>query len=308
MRLLPPVLTVLLLAGCTEPPRDEPIQPTPGGRLGQAMDRDRQAELEADVLDREIAAIEAKPAADRDAATRRLGSRFESFLADVTGTRIENKGLYLLASWRFRFARDRGDRGVEELLDRLDNRGPPGFKSAGRYLRVRLLLRQGRLAEARRTAESLVAEIPEARTALDLVAFHARVGSPPGRLTGTPIGQAFDPAAVPSSWLLYLFISGTDDGSLSLVQRWTEACADAKAVLVVVTADGSPLTGAQRLRQAGAKAILWASPGDNGDLKSWVDGWTLPMLPCAVLVSPGPERKVMAASPEPEDLAAIAGR
>lgn len=314
MRCAVPILLALIcLSGCGDGVRSqgtgvEEVANPAAEAEREARARDRRIQQLVEEVEAELDTLSRLPPVERDRRYRQFGPRLERLIDQVKGTRLENKAVYLLADWRLVYDRGRGDRPTEELLDRIEVLPSPAFKSAGRALRVQLRLRQGRLGEAKQLATALAAELPEAKPLLALVAFHQRIGGPPGRLSGTPLdGPAWDPASEPQRWLLYLFLAGSDDEAAGQVALWAAACAG-RAKLVVVTADGAPLAAAARLRSAGAEALLWASPGDRGDLGDWVKTWALPMLPCSALVSSGPERRLMAVRLVPDDLGALVKR
>ena len=310
---VPALLALICLPGCGDGVRSqgtgvEEIENPTAQAEREARARDRRIQQMFEEVEAELDALSRLPPMERDRRYRQLGPRLERLVDQMKGTRLENKAVYLLADWRLVYDRGRGDRPTEELLDRIEVLPSPAFKSASKALRVQLRLRQGRIDEAKRLATALAAELPEAKPLLALVAFHKRIGGPPGRLSGTPLdGPAWDPASEPQRWLLYLFLSGSDDEAAGQVELWAAACAG-RVKLVVVTADGAPLAAAARLRSAGAEALIWASPGDHGDLADWAKTWSLPMLPCNALVSPGPERRLMAVRLAPDDLAVLVKR
>jgi hypothetical protein len=303
-RVIIPSLILLLCAGCGR----EAAPPPPGAAaptLSAANDPDQPAERRAEVFDAELARMADLPAAERMAELARSEDLFIGFLDDVLGTRLENKALYLLARWRFEQRRDQDT--IAGLLDRLDRAAGPAYQVAGRGLRVRLHLRQGRLDAARDLAASVVEQVPEAAPLAALVTAFARVGTAPGRLSGTTLAGPADIHAT-AGWMLYVFVGGSDPESVALVRRHAQACRTVETALVVVTSDSAPLVGVPPLREAGSTAVVWASPADGGDLDAWVAAFSLPQLPWAVLVSPGPDRRILAVDPGPDELRAMLGR
>ncbi len=293
---------------------------TPG--RGRATDpnappADRTKELAAE---RELADLEAQvaeqrklPAAERTAAEQRFGGALERTVAHVAGTHVENKALYWLASWRFTY-RD-GD-GVDDLLDRLNQLKSPAFRNAGKALRVQLRLRQGQVREARTIAEPLVAQIPEFKGLLDLVAWHETVGQAAPHVASRNLsGGPDDPLGRGEPWLLWLFVERVDDNALQRIARYQQALAalpnPAMMRLVVVAFDPSPLNAtATLLNQGQGKGpvpdLMWANPNANGTSKAWETAWKLPQpLPHSALL--GPDRTIMAVELPPEEVMKVVG-
>lgn len=298
----------LLCTGCLDQSRKSPtlqdvIRPEdPNGP------RNAQAEAELNALDDELARNATLPPAARRERELAMEPRLEKVAEIASGTRMENKAVYYLANWRYTY-RD-GD-GVEQLLTRLNGLPSPAMKSTGVRLRVMLLLRQGRVDEAKTMAQALVAEVPEFSPLLESVLFHETIGASAPKIASRNLtGGPDEPVAKRTEpWLFYLFVDNIDDASLYLIDRYLDALTilpvDQRR-LVCVTFEANLLSATTRIRnhpRAGEIDLLWASPGDNGNAKEWRSAWKLPSHnPHIALLGPGPDRTIMAVEVTPENL------
>jgi hypothetical protein len=308
MRVWPFLLFALLFTGCMDQSRTnttlkDVIRPEdPNGA------RNAQAEAELVALDDELARNANLPPAARRERELTLEPRLEKVLEVASGTRMENKAVYYLANWRYTY-RD-GD-GVEQLLTRLNGLPSPAMKSTGVRLRVLVMLRQGRVSEAKTMAQALVAEVPEFSPLLERVVFHEFIGSSAPKITSRNLtGGPDEPVTKRAEpWLFYLFVDTIDEASLYLIERYLDALAVLPADqrrLVCVTFESNLLSATTRIRnhpRAGEIDLLWASPGENGNAAEWRTAWKLPSQnPHIALLGPGPDRTIMAVEVTPENL------
>ena len=307
------LLTILVLActGCGDQPRASktlndvvhPNDPNAG--------KTAEAEAQLTAIEEELQRLAALPPAQRRVREQAMEPRLESAEEAATGTRLENKAVFYHANWRYTF-RD-GD-GVEPLLNRLAGLSSPAMKSNGVRLRVLLLLRQGKVKEARTMAQSLVAEIPEFAPVMERVVYHETLGAAAPKVVSRNLsGGPDEPVAKRAEpWLFYLFVDAIDDGSLFLIERYLDALAvlpvDQRR-LVCVTFESNLLSATTRMRNFPRVAeidLLWASPGETGNAKEWITAWKLPSQnPHIALLGPGPDRTIMAVEVTPENLRAL---
>src|SRR5688572_14598749 len=296
----------LLCTGCFDKPRTtlkDVIRPEdPNGA------RNAQAEAELVALDEELARNASLPPATRRERELLLEPRLEQVLEVASGTRMENKAVYYLANWRYTY---RDGEGVEQLLTRLNGLPSPAMKSTGVRLRVLVLLRQGRVGEAKTMAQALVAEVPEFSPLLERVLFHESIGAPAPKITSRNLSGGPDEPVTkrPEPWLFYLFVDTIDEASIFLIERYLDALAVLPADqrrLVCVTFESNLLSATTRMRnhpRADEVDLLWASPGETGNAMEWRTAWKLPSQnPHIALLGPGPDRTIMAVEVTPENL------
>lgn len=282
LRLLPFVCAWLLCAGCGEvrPPAPSAADSPNAAAVAQALDAD-------------LAALGRMPTTERAAAELAFGARLEVDLLSCQGTRYENQPTYLLAQWLLIHGGADAPRRVLTLMDRLESLPNPGYRLAGRALRVQALLRQGRSAEARHLAEQLEPEVPEFG-ALRWVRFHEMVGTPAPPLPGVEAAGAED-AGKP---LLVAFLPDGDAASTAWLATWTAV----KGLPVVAVVAGGDLLSAGMAATRWGCAVRWLRPQDAS-----LAAWNLPLVPVAVLLGPGPKRLVLAVQPQPEAVSAALG-
>lgn len=304
MRLVcPTVCFLLLVAGCSDPePRPEPGPLSPSA---SEVDRNRAAQPLMDAFQARLDALAGLPPAERWSRQLALGPDLERLALQVTGSRFENKALYLLADWRMAF---HGGRGVEEALERLERCRSAALKPMGRMLRVELLLREGRLAQAEIQAQALATDLPEAQGLLELVALHRRRGTPaPPALALDPTGRRSDPVAErpAGSAILCLFLPRLDDQACFLAQRHQLALRSAgkadRCLVAVLVADASARILEERSPQLPGVLLRWAA--DRTMVETWTQDWGLPGGTGAVLV--GADGRIAGVQPYPEELAAL---
>lgn len=291
-------LAAVLAAGCAERPQIA-LPGEPGGSAMSPDQRARTLEAEArmDALDRRLEAAAQQPGERRLAAERALGPELEKTAEAVAGTRFENKAWYLVASWRYNYA-PHGE-GTDQALDRLMACRSTALKQAGGALRVQVLLRQGRVVQARREAVTLAAEVPEWRTLLDLVAFHERIGSPAPATTGMSVerGAVEVLADAPGAWRLLIFADALDDQAVAQVRRY-QAVASARLRAYVLAADSGARIAAARVGELAGAEPLWADT--QARLDAWRTDWGLPAGGAVVLIDPA--GRIAAVQLAPEDL------
>jgi hypothetical protein len=302
------VVLVLVGSGCTDPGRatktlDDVVRP-PDPNAGRIA----EAEAQLTAIEEELTRIAALPPATRRQREEALESRLDQAVEAAAGTRLENKAVFYLANWRYSY-RD-GD-GTEALLNRLNGLPSQAMKSLGSRLRVLLLLRQGKLTEAKAIAQALVAEVPEFAPVLQRVVFHESVGSPAPKIVSRNLsGGPDEPVSKRNeTWLFYLFIDALDDNSFDLIERYQDALSvlpPDQRRLVCITFESNLLGATTRLRNhplANDIDLLWANPGESGNAKEWQTSWKLPAgTPHIALLGPGPDRTIMAVEVTPEDL------
>lgn len=305
---LPLLILGLLCSGCADQASRSPTLKDVVRPDEPNAERNAQAEAELVALDDELARNANLPPAARHERELKLEPRLEQVLETAAGTRMENKAVYYLANWRYTY---RDGEGVDQLLNRLNGLPSPAMKSTGVRLRVLLLLRQGRVGEAKTMAQALVADVPEFSPLLERVVFHETIGASAPKITSRNLtGGPDEPVAKRSEpWLFYLFVDTIDDGSLFLIERYLDALAvlpPDQRRLVCVTFESNLLSATSRIRnhpRASEIDLLWASPGENGNAKEWRTAWKLPSQnPHIALLGPGPDRTIMAVEVTPENL------
>lgn len=277
----------------------------------EVTDRDRAAEAYLQGIEDDLAKYRLLPPAERMRKEAQLESSLERALDKSEKTRLENKALYLLASWRFQY---KDAEGVEELITRLNSTGYPAYKNFARYLQIQVDLKRGRLATARERASKLAQEVPEFAAAGTLVAFYERIGKKPDKTSGRNlIGGPDDPAnAYKEPWLVYVFVDSLEGEDAMPMQRF---CAElgkekyrGKARLICVTYAINPLPVTARFQREFAfdgADLLWASPNAEGDATAWTKAWGVPGVPAVALL--GPDRSIMAVQCTPEELRPLVG-
>ncbi len=298
----------LLCTGCLDQSRDSPTLKDVIRPEDPNSARNAQAQAELVALDDELARNANLPPPARRERELTLEPRLEKVVEVAAGTRMENKAVYYLANWRYTY---RDGEGVEQLLTRLNGLSSPAMKSTGVRLRVLLLLRQGRVGEAKTMATALVADVPEFSPLLERVLFHETIGASAPKVTSRNLtGGPDEPVTKRAeTWLFYLFVDTIDEASLFLIERYLDALAVLPADqrrLVCVTFESNLLSATTRIRnhpRASDIDLLWASPGDNGNATEWRTAWKLPSQnPHIALLGPGPDRTIMAVEVTPENL------
>ena len=226
-RALPVIAAVCILGGCGEEPRADRAPFSYGMEAPTGDERRALASMAA--LEADLAQAGSLQGDERIEAERRLGPVVAKNADLCVGTRLENKGWYLLASWRFQFVNETA--ATLEALDRLDRCGSPILKQAGRNLRVQVLCRQGRLNLARPLAESLVRDIPQFQPTLDLVALHERVGQAAPALPGL---------TRPTAPVLLMIAASWDEGTRARLARLLGRAAAAEWTPILVLFDATP--------------------------------------------------------------------
>lgn len=299
---------LLLCSGCLDQPRSPTLKDVITPPTSENDARTTEAERELSALDDELARNGSLPPRERRERELTMEPRLQRALDIATGTRMENKAVYYLANWRYTY---RDGEGVDPLLTRLGGLTSPAMKSTGLYLRVLLLLRQGRVADARTLATQLVTDVPEFSPLIERVVFHESIGAAAPRVTSRNLtGGPDEPVTKRNEpWLFYLFIDTLDDHGVFLIDRYLDALAvlplDQRR-LVCVTFESNLLSASARLRshpRADEIDLLWASPGETGNAKEWRTAWKLPAQnPHLALLGPGPDRTIMAVEVTPENL------
>jgi len=298
----------LLCSGCLDQSRNPPTLKDVLRPDDPNAERNSQAEAELVALDDDLARNTNLPPAARRERELSMEPRLQKVVDVATGTRMENKAVYYLANWRYTY---REGEGVEQLLTRLNGLSSPAMKSTGVRLRVLVMLRQGRVSEAKTMAQALVAEVPEFSPLMERVVFHETIGASAPKITSRNLtGGPDEPVTKRAEpWLFYLFVDTIDEASLDLIERYLDALAVLPADqrrLVCVTFESNLLSATTRIRnhpRAGEIDLLWASPGENGNSAEWRTAWKLPSQnPHIALLGPGPDRTIMAVEVTPENL------
>jgi len=302
------VILALMSSGCLDQQRDtkslnEVLRPEDPNAA-----RTAEAEAELVALDDELQRLAALPPAQRRQRELALEPRLERAIERATNTRLENKAVYYLANWRYSF---REGEGTEALLNRLAGLPSPAMKTIGVRLRVLLLLRQGRIVEGKKLAQTLVAEVPEFSSLIERVTFHETIGGAAPKISGRNLtGGPDEPVSKRTEpWVFYLFVDSIDDNNLFLIDRYLDALSvlpPDQRRLVCVSFESNLLSATMRMRahpRASEIDLLWAGPGENGNAKDWTTAWKLPTQnPHIALLGPGPDRTIMAVEVTPENL------
>ncbi len=259
---LPIATLTLLLSGCAG--RDP--APERSALQGEAPSERERAALKAmTALEEALEEAGRRRGADREAAERRLGDRVEQVASLCQGTRLENKGWYLLASWRFQYG-PAGD-GALEALDRLDRCPLPTLKQTGRALRAQVLCRQDRLPAARRLAEAVVADIPQFQPVLDLVNLMDRRGGPAPDLPGL---------TRPTKPLLLIIAANDGEDTRFRLERLL-AREDTRAwTPLLLMFDASPTALRDLPSVLNRPDLITARPRTPAEVTAWQLAWTPP--------------------------------
>jgi len=277
---------ILVLSGC-----GERADPAPS-----MADLPAAAEV-ARNLDADMAQFAQLSGADKVAAELDFGPRLRRDLDVCKGTRYENKPLYLLAQWTLVHGGPEGPDAALRMSERLDRLPSPAYRSSARLLRVKALLRLGRVAEVRPIAIQLNAEIPQFN-ALGLLEFYETVGNAGPPLPGTSVSGGTVPEG---SSVLVAFLGLPDRAAEAWLQPLKQACVSGKVHLVAVTTAGD-LLAAATVASAWGVDVRWLRQGDPA-----LERWKLAVIPSSVLLGPGPQRVIIAVDPEPAVLARLGG-
>ena len=106
-RALPVIAAVCILGGCGEEPRADRAPFSYGMEAPTGDERRALASMAA--LEADLAQAGSLQGDERIEAERRLGPVVAKNADLCVGTRLENKGWYLLASWRFQFVNETAD-------------------------------------------------------------------------------------------------------------------------------------------------------------------------------------------------------
>jgi hypothetical protein len=301
------VLLALLSAGCTDQPRTRTLEDVVKPQEPDAA-QTREAEAHLVAIEEELQRIALLTPSSRHERELAMEPSLKRAVEVATGTRVENKAVFYLANWRYSY---REGEGVEPLLNRLAGLPSPAMKGLGSRLRVLLLLRQGRVADARTMAQDLIDRVPEFSPVMERVVFHETVGArAPMVVSRNLTGGPDEPVAKRSeAWLFYLFVDAIDDQTVFLIERYLDALEVlpvAERRLVCVTFDANLLNATSRVRtlpRAAEIDLLWANPNQGGNAGEWVKAWKLPAQnPHIALLGPGPDRTIMAVELTPESL------
>ncbi len=290
----------MALVGCS-PARDESANPFPNAFDPPASDpQTRSAERALRQLDEEIAASRTLEPAAAFAKQQTMEARIDSTVERCTGTRFENKAVYLQAQWRIQFNDD--GRGVDQALDRLDGLPQPILKTSGKALRVQHLLRQERLVTARARAEPIATEMPAFSYLLDLVRWHERTGGIVEGTAGPGLdGQQVDPTQATERFLLYLHFAVWDSQAVFTTLRYFNALGPADCRLVLVIRDGSPKRIADDLTKLPnhdkCTVLLCRS---KAEAQAVFAAWTPPLDPWTVLLDG--KRRIVKVEVRPGDV------
>lgn len=284
------IVAFLALAACGGTSRDDLPPPS----SADAPD----AAAVAAAIDADLTALARMNDADRFAAEKAFGPRLERDIGRCQGTRHENKPTYLLAQWLLVHGRRSDVPRILALLDRLEALPMPAYRVAGQAVRVRALLRIGRLAEARQLAQALERDVPEFGS-MAWVRCHELVGTVAPAIPGVAAGGgAADATAATGGPLLVAFVPGTDPASSEWLGRWTEITGlQVRAVVL-----GSDLLAAGMAAAKWGCPVRWCRPDDQA-----LAPWRLAGVPLAMLVGPGPDRIILAVDPRPSDVAQLIG-
>ncbi len=261
---LPLVLALaVLLGGCGAEPRVDKRPFSSGLEVGTGDEREALKRMNA--LEADLAVAGGLQGEERVKAERGLGSQVAKTAEACVGTRLENKGWFLLASWRFQFVADPG--ATLEILDRLDRCGSPILKQAGRNLRVQALCRQGRLALARPIAEAVVRDIPQFQPTLDLVALHERCGQPAPALPGM---------TAPKTPILLVIAATWDASTRSRLEQLLQRAETTAWTPVVVLLDAAPTVTTELPALLNRADLVAIHPRTTAEGDAWREAWTPP--------------------------------
>ncbi len=234
------------------------------------------------------------------AKQQQMAPHIDAAVERCTGTRFENKAVYLQAQWRIQFNDD--GKGVDQSLDRLEALPQPVLKLSGKALRVQHQLRDERLVTAREGAEAIAIKEPAFSYLLDLVRWHERTG---GIVEGTAgpgmDGQPIDPTISPERFLLYLHFAVWDEQAAFTTSRYLTALGAADCRLVLVIRDGSPRKIEDDLVRLGGRdkssVLLCRS---KSEAQAVFAAWTPPLDPWTVLLDG--KRRIVKVEVRPGDL------
>jgi hypothetical protein len=281
-----------------------------GAAPKKADEREIAAENYLKDLEETFAKLHALTPAQRLKGEEQLEAKLEKALDKAEKTRLENKALFLLASWRFTY---RNGDDVEDLLTRLSKTGFPAYQNFARQLQIQVDLKNGRLATARERATKLAQDVPEFSSNSALVSFYERIGKKPAKTAGRNlVGGAPDPSVHAEPWLLYVFVDALEGDDAFLLRRFTDELKldnyRGKMRLVCVTYAVNPLPATIRFQNDYADngaELLWASPNEDGDAAQWTSAWGVPGIPASALL--GPDRSLMAVQCNPAELRPLVG-
>ena len=270
--------------------------PSASGRSG--ADQARIALGASEAMDSRLASLATLPPVERLAQQRAMGEELMELTEACIGTRHENKAWYLLAQWRFHFNRQHG---VDEALDQLERCRSSALKLSGRYLRVQLLARQGRVQRARNEAELLIAQVPEFAPLLDEVTLFARVGATMASVAVEDAAGAVITLPDGDGWRFLAVAEALDGDGLGMLTRAAPLVAAGIAVTVIIE-DASP--GA--LREAAVPGVRLVRVPDRAALERLRAAWSTPAGSASLLLDP--QSRLATAMIAPEDVPAFRAR
>jgi hypothetical protein len=273
----------------TNDPWQLPEDPVATAKAREALER----------IDAQLKAAAQLPPKERLAAQTRLGDDLAAAAAVADGTKLANRAYWLLAEWRIHFNHGKG---AEEALNKLDACKDSGLKQLGRTLRVELLLREGRLVQAKALAERLAEEQPDFAGIRAVVALYESVGKPAPRIDGLDAAGVVIPvdATALARPYVVVFVERLNPDSQFFLQRY-QAALGSRGQLVALVSD----TGPAQLMEAAAllPGVLILRGGSEERLAAWRTGWGLIGDQCVVAVDGA--GTIVAVQTAPADLATL---
>jgi hypothetical protein len=254
----------------TNDPWQLPEDPVATAKAREAVER----------VDAKLKAAALLPPKERLAAQTRLGEDLAQAAAAAEGTKLANRAYWLLAEWRIHFNHGKG---AEEALNKLDACKDSGLKQLGRTLRVELLLREGRLVQAKAQAERLAQEQPDFAGILAVVALYESVGKPAPLVDGLDSAGTVVPVDANAFARPYVvvFVDRLNPDSQFFLERY-QAALGSRGQLVALVSDTGP---AQLLETSQLlPGVIILRGGSAERLAAWRTGWGLVGDRCVVAV------------------------
>jgi len=298
MRLLLAICCALIcVSGCAQRPTPEASNdPWQGAEDTEALAKARVAMERVDELLKAAAAL---PPKERLVAQTRLGPDLVEAATIAEGTKIANRAFWLLAQWRIHF---NNGKGAEEALNKLDACKDSGLKQLGRMMRIELLLREGRLVQARAQAERLAKDIPDFAGILAIVGLYEQIGKKAPQQDGLNAAGEVIKLAEGTNGRPYVivFVDKLNPDSIFFMQRY-QAALGSRGVLVSLVTDTGP---AQMIEaQAQLPSALILRGGSEERLTAWRNSWGILSDQCVVVVDGA--GMIAAAQIGPSDLAVL---
>lgn len=271
-------LALMAVSGCAQRPAPEVVNdPWQSAEDPQSLAKARAA---MERIDEQLKAAAALPPPERLAAQTKLGPDLADAAAIADGTKLANRAYWLLAQWRIHF---NNGKGAEDALNKLDACKDSGLKQLGRMMRIELLLREGRLVQARAQAERLAKDIPDFAGILAIVGLYEQVGKTAPKLDGLNATGEVITLTEGTNGRAYVivFVDKLNPDTIFFMKRY-QAALGSRGVLVGLVTDTGPAQMIEAQPQLPGALLLRG--GSEERLTAWRNSWGILSDQCVVVV------------------------